>query len=140
MLVQDITVRYNSEVFSNMGASKEVRSDRFRPLAISKATSDIAAVVDFYEHALFANVTHERNYSDGTRLVVFNPGFSSASGKMSVRFVERPASMTSPTLSVAELESIKFAGHDWAHDNGGNLSTNCVCGFSKWYDNHYGID
>lgn len=40
----------------------------------------------------------------------------------------------------AGLEAIKFSGHDWVHDNKGNLSANCICGFDKWYDNHYGID
>ena len=33
-----------------------------------------------------------------------------------------------------------LAGHDMVHDNTANASANVICGFDKWYDNHYGID
>lgn len=139
-LVQDSTLRYPSSIFSNMNATTKVAADRLRPLAVSKATSDMDALIDFYKDALGASIDHNISYPDGTRYVVFNPGFSSMQGKMSVRFVYRPASMTTKSLSVKQLEDIKFAGHDWAHDDKGNLTANCICGFDKWYDNHYGID
>jgi len=139
-LVQDATVRYPSSVFSNMGATTKVAANRLRPLAVSKATSDMDSIIDFYKDALGASIEYNSSYTDGTRYVVFNPGFPSMQGKMSVRFVSRPASMTTDSMSVKELEAIKFAGHDWVHDDRGNLTANCICGFVKWYDNHYGID
>ena len=57
-----------------------------------------------------------------------------------MRFVERPASATTGTLSVAHLEKIKFSGHAITADNAANNSANVICGFDKWYDNHYAID
>jgi len=138
--VEDPTVRYTEDVFSNMGATTEISSKYVRPLAISKATSDMDKLVDFYENALFATATHKQSYQDGTNITIFNVGFSKMSGKMSVRFVSRPPSMTTSSMSVKQLEEIKFAGHDWVHDNSGNLTANCICGFDKWYDNHYAID
>jgi hypothetical protein len=139
-LVKDSTVRYPSATFSNMGATTKVAADRLRPVAVSKATSDMDTVIDFYKDALGASVIYNSTYADGTRYVIFNPGFSSMQGKMSVRFVQRPASMTTKSLSVKDLEAIKFAGHDWVHDDRGNNTDNAICGFDKWYDNHYGID
>lgn len=43
-------------------------------------------------------------------------------------------------MSVAALEAVNFAGQDIVHDNAKNLTANVICGFDKWYDNHYAID
>jgi hypothetical protein len=37
------------------------------------------------------------------------------------------------------VTQIKFAGHELVADRR-NASANTICGFDKWYDNHYGID
>ena len=137
---QDDTLRYTSDIFIEMGATTSVDAAYLRPLAVSKATSDLDKVINFYETALFAKLEYNISYPDGTRYAYFNPGFASKAAKMQVRFVQRPPSATTSLLSVKQLEDIKFAGHDMVHDNSGNLTANCICGFDKWYDNHYGID
>merc|ERR1712195_212361 len=59
--------------------------------------------------------------------------------KMQVRFVERTVDATTPTMSVKQLEQLKFSGHAMVA-NPSNNSANAICGFDKWYDNHYAID
>ena len=129
--VADETLRYTSGIFIEMGATSTVNAKILRPLAVSKATSDMDALIDWYENALFAKLEYNVSYSDGTRYAYFNPGFTSMAAKMQVRFVYRPSNATTKSLSVSGLEKIKFAGHDQVHDNKGNLSANCICGFDK---------
>jgi hypothetical protein len=64
-------------------------------------------------------------------------------GHMAIRAVERTApdpGSGAGAVTVKQLERMKFAGHDWVHDNAANATANLICGFDKWYDNHYGID
>lgn len=139
--IADSTLRYTSGIFLEMGVHLyPVARNRMRPLCVSKATSDMDAVTDFYEHALFATREWNVSYPDGTKYSYWNPGFASMAGKMQVRFVERPPSATTGKLTVALLEKIKFAGHAISADNAKNNSANTICGFDKWYDNHYAID
>lgn len=134
-------VRYPSAVFSNMGVSTSSKASLLTPLCVSKATSNLSAVVDFYEGAIFSKVLYRQDDApDNSSSVFLNVGYKSMKGKMAVRFVQRPTSATSSLLSVAALEKVKFAGHDIVHDNAGNLTANVICGFDKWYDNHYAID
>jgi hypothetical protein len=140
--LDDPTFRYTDRLFSNMNASTVISSKFLRPLAISKGISNMDNLVDFYERALNATTDHRKTYGDGTEIAIFNVNtiFGQAlgpAGIISVRFVSRPASWTSSSMSVKQLEMAKFAGHDWVHDNKGNLSANCICGFDRWYDNHY---
>ena len=97
------------------------------PLFISKATSNLSAFTDFYTAALGASVTYHQETST-QRSGFYNVGFDSMAGHMSVRAVERPAD----AVVVRQLEAIKFAGHDWVHDQKANLSANILCGFDKW--------
>jgi len=141
MLQQD-EIRYTSGIFYEMGAidgTISMSSNRLRPLAVSKATADMDEVIRFYETAMFASREWNYTASDGTRYTYWNPGFSSMADKMQVRFVERAAEATTPTMSVKELEQIKFSGHAMVA-NPSNNSANAICGFDKWYDNHYAID
>jgi hypothetical protein len=144
--LDDSTIRYTDKVFSNMNATTEkqhsktstwVSSTFLRPLAISKGISNMESLVDFYEHALFATTEHRQTYGDGTEIAILNVFTKTWQYGVPIRFVSRPSSWTSSSMSVKELETVKFAGHDWVHDNKGNLSANCICGFDKWYDNHY---
>lgn len=139
--VLDPTLRYTSGIFIEMGATvAAVPSNRLRPLAVSKATSNMEVLSEWMENVLFAQREWNVTYSDGVKYSYWNPGFSSMAGKMQVRFVERPPSDTSGSMSVAQLEKIKFAGHKLVADNAANNSANTICGFDKWYDNHYAID
>jgi hypothetical protein len=114
-------------------------ANRIRPLAVSKATSNMDEIVNFYEKALFAKMEWNVSYADGTKYTYWNPGFSSMADKMQVRFVERKPSWTSGELSVEDLEALKMSGHKMVADTT-NSSANIICGFDKWYDNHYSID
>ena len=98
------------------------------PLFISKATSNLSEFTDFYTAALGASVTYRQDRTSVLRSAFFNVGFESMAGHMSVRAVERPAD----AAVVRQLEAIKFAGHDWVHDQKANLSANILCGFDKW--------
>lgn len=135
------SVRYPSAVFSNMGVSTSSKASLLTPLCVSKATSNLSAIIGFYEGAIFSKVFYRQDGApDNSSSVFLNVGYKSMKGKMAVRFVERPASATSSLMSVAALEAVKFAGHDIVHDNAKNLTANVICGFDKWYDNHYAID
>merc|ERR1711998_181079 len=105
-LVPDPTVRYTSGIFYEMGVGPKgaypAAPNRMRPLCVSKATSDMDEVTRFYEQALFASQEWNVSYADGTRISYWNPGFASMADKMQVRFVQRNASWTSASLSVAE--------------------------------------
>merc|ERR1711988_2101871 len=57
---------------------------------------------------------------------------------MQVRLVERPVHNTTGKMTVRDLEKAKMAGHDRAL--GRTEEESGLCGVSKWYDNHWGID
>jgi len=142
--VQDHTVRYTSGIFYEMGVGPNqhqypVSSNRLRPLCVSKATSDMSQINQFYEQALLATQEWNVSYPDGTHISYWNPGFADMADKMQVRFVQRNSSWTTSSLSVKQLEGWKFSGHDMV-TNVHNNSANIICGFDKWYDNHYAID
>jgi hypothetical protein len=140
--LDDVTVRYTDKVFQDMNASTDISSKVLLPLAISKAISNMSNMLDFYSRFLNATTMHRKMYRAGSEIAILDvlPKWKSGlwtNSTMSIRFVSRPASWTSSSMSVKQLEMAKFAGHDWVHDNKGNLSANCICGFDKWYDNHY---
>lgn len=130
----------------------------FISVLVSKPTSNMTDLLDFYKSALGAKVEYyDETAEPGTKIAFINAGFKSLKDKMQLRFIERPSAarkytgteedisnlyidLISNNLTIGGLEKIKFLGHDQVHDNKGNNTANCICGFDKWYDNHYGID
>lgn len=104
------------------------------PLAVSKAVSDLDAVVDFYA-AVFGAAEAAASAAGGARLKTL---YFPDEAFMQVRLVERPPAATHGWPTVAALEALKMAAHD-----GVALATEraaALCGVDKWFDNHWGLD
>jgi len=98
------------------------------PLAVSRATSSMEAVQDFYVNDLFSTVNHTQSVGDIAMKAYLMPGASAL-----MRFIQRPSSATAPGFTVADLEAAKHAAHRMAMDDE-------FCGVDKWIDNHVALD
>ena len=74
-VVNDPLVRITSQIFSDNGADSSTSSKILVPLAVSKGTSNMTAISDFYENALFAKSTYSKTFADGAKVIFYNPGF-----------------------------------------------------------------
>eukprot|EP00656_Telonema_subtile_P019596 TRINITY_DN20827_c0_g1_i1.p1 TRINITY_DN20827_c0_g1~~TRINITY_DN20827_c0_g1_i1.p1 ORF type:complete len:380 (+),score=69.95 TRINITY_DN20827_c0_g1_i1:235-1374(+) len=99
------------------------------PVAVSKATSSMDAIHSYYNGIMQASQSFIQT-NNSTKLAHYTlPG-----ARVTVRFVERAeASTTTGELTVAGWEAAKLRAHR-------ELRTGNLCGFNKWYDNHYAWD
>ena len=101
------------------------------PVAVSKATSDMGAIDAYYTDILGATASFKATSTKSTDMKLTH--YTLPSAAVRIRFVERAATKTTGDLTVKEWETKKMAAHK-------QLRTGNLCGFNKWYDNHYAWD
>eukprot|EP00937_MAST-01D_sp_MAST-1D-sp2_P004578 g4578.t1 len=107
------------------------------PLAVSKASSDLDALMGFYAAVLGATTSAPAASADGSARVSFA---SWPRGNMQVRVIERNGSTCSNTtgpLTVRAFEQAKFASHNMTL--GRTFEESALCAQDKWVDNHWGV-
>ena len=137
-LVDDPLMRYPATGSCAYNACAAKAGNRtWVPLAVSKAVSDLDRVDEWYRGVLRAELaSSDEGTVEGVRLRTY---YFPKQASMQVRLVERaPRATLADTMSVAEFEAAKFRAHDRAL--GRTEQESALCGVSKWYDNHWGID
>lgn len=124
---EDSLVRVPDAAFSDNSCSS-TSSGLVTPVVVSKATSNMTAIEDYY-----TNILQGTNSLTSTSGLVTLKTFKLSGAAVQIRFVERPATDTSGLFKVADWEEAKLKAFA-AYSNG------LICGFSKWYDNHFAWD
>jgi len=106
------------------------------PVRISRPTSSIDAIYDFYINIMESTLVHyttsniamesESKMSMGTRTMFILLKDTA----IELQFVERPNYYTTPDFTLKKFENMLIETHD-------TIITSPYCGQDRWFDNHY---
>eukprot|EP00656_Telonema_subtile_P005667 TRINITY_DN12585_c0_g1_i3.p1 TRINITY_DN12585_c0_g1~~TRINITY_DN12585_c0_g1_i3.p1 ORF type:complete len:447 (-),score=102.25 TRINITY_DN12585_c0_g1_i3:54-1394(-) len=127
--VTDSLIRLPSSVFAANNVSG-VSAGLLIALGVSKTTTNLPAMRDFYLNELHAAKNHSYSSPDGSVLL---DCYQLPGANALVRVIQRPPSASHGSFSVASLEEVKNEAHRMAH-------VDQFCGVDKYYDNHLALD
>ena len=123
---RDVVTRLPDATFSDNNVTS-AEPGMLTPLAVSLGSSNITAVADFYHRILQATTSLSSTSTDGE---ITLRTFKVPATGMHLRVVQRPPEATAGHFKIADLEAAKLRAHT-------AFSAGSICGFSKWYDNHW---
>ena len=108
------------------------------PLAVSKPVASLSEMTDFYTDVFKGFLGFNATAGAGAGATKLQMIYFNGYVNMQVRMIERPATDTLGAFKVSDLHKAKMEGHQVAL--GRTEEESALCGVSKWYDNHWGLD
>eukprot|EP01083_Nonionella_stella_P154853 499466_1 len=107
------------------------------PLRISRATTDIYAMYDWYVNVMESRVLHHSldgivDDLNGDHVVTKYAFFGVLETQIEILIVQRPTYYTFGAFSLSQYEALLLEGHD-------SIITTPYCGIDRWFDNHFGV-
>jgi len=123
-----VDIESTEEVRHAMLTTPSVVGTHMSPLKVSRATSNMTAIVDYYKAVFGIKPVFEQNLSDGTLIKCFE---LNSQATVQIRFVQRPP--TKNAQNIEWFENYLNAVHD-------TYMTSYNSCWDIWGDNHYCFD